>query len=139
MSTKNPYKKGGMFEGAINITFEHAKLLRKNMTEAEKILWMHLKDGMHGYKFRRQHPISNYIVDFFCYKAKLIIELDGSVHSNEQVRKNDKQREDELQRMNYMIIRFSNEEVFYKLEAVLERVSEIVNNIIQNKAPILGV
>jgi very-short-patch-repair endonuclease len=56
MSTKNPYKTGGMFEGASHLIFENAKQLRKNMTEAEKLLWLHIKEGLCGFKIRRQHP-----------------------------------------------------------------------------------
>jgi len=68
MLDKNPYKKGGMFEGASFLLFEKAKKLRKNMTGAEEVLWMYLRKGIGGYKVRRQHPIGIYIVDFFCYK-----------------------------------------------------------------------
>jgi hypothetical protein len=67
MSLKNPYKKGGMFEGASYLLFERAKRLRKNMTAAETVLWMHIKTGINGFKFRRQHPIGQYIADFYCH------------------------------------------------------------------------
>ncbi|HEX6847380.1 MAG TPA: DUF559 domain-containing protein [Chitinophagaceae bacterium] len=88
MSNKNPYKKGGMFEGASHLLFEKAKQLRKKMTGAEEILWLHLRKGLNGYKFRRQHPIGNYITDFFCFKARLIIEIDGSVHNSNEIKEN---------------------------------------------------
>jgi cyclase len=139
MTSKNPYKKGGMFEGASHLVFEHAKRLRNNMTEAERVLWMHLRDGLNGSKFRRQHPIGNYIADFFCHKAKLIIELDGSIHNNEEVRNNDKQRQEDLQLLGYGIIRFNNDEVFKDIENVLNQIKEKVNNIINNKTPSFGV
>ena len=77
MVLKSPHKAGGMFEGALHLIFENAKQLRKNMTNAEIALWIHLKGGMHGFKFRRQHPIAVYIADFYCHKVKLIIEVDG--------------------------------------------------------------
>jgi len=139
MSSKNPYKKGGMFEGASYIIFENAKKLRNNMTEAERILWMHLRDGINGFKFRRQHPVGNYIADFFCHKAKLIVELDGSVHNNEDVKNNDIQRQNDLQLLGYNIIRFNNDDVFKNVEKVIEQIQKKVNNIINNKAPGIGV
>ena len=70
MTLKSPYKEGGMFEGATHLIFENANLLRKNMTEAETILWMYLKEGINGCKIRRQHPIGNYIADFFLFQSK---------------------------------------------------------------------
>ncbi|TMI62611.1 MAG: endonuclease domain-containing protein [Bacteroidetes bacterium] len=128
-----------MFEGASHLIFEHAKRLRKNMTEAEKILWMYLRDGINGFKFRRQHPVGNYIADFFCHKAKLIVELDGSVHNNEDVKNNDIQRQNDLQLLGYNIIRFNNDDVFKNVEKVIEQIQKKVNNIINNKAPGIGV
>src|SRR5580765_7230356 len=86
MSLKNPYKEGGMFEGASHLIFGNAKHLRKNMTVAQTVLWMHLKKGINGFKFRRQHPIGLYIADFYCHKAKLIVEVDGLVHSEPEVK-----------------------------------------------------
>jgi imidazole glycerol-phosphate synthase subunit HisF len=82
MPEKSPYKKGGMFDGASPLIFERAKDLRKNMTEAEKVLWFHLKQNSGGFKFRRQHPLGIYIADFYCHKAKLVIELDGTIHDD---------------------------------------------------------
>ncbi|MEO6330871.1 MAG: DUF559 domain-containing protein [Ginsengibacter sp.] len=93
MIPKSPYKNGGMFEGANHLVFGFAKQLRKNMTDAEKVLWMHLKSGIQNFKFRRQHPIGLYVADFFCHKLKLIIEIDGSIHDLEQIKSDDKERE----------------------------------------------
>ena len=139
MTLKNPYKRGGMFEGATHLIFENAKQLRNKMTEAECILLMHLKEGVNGYKIRRQHPIGNYIADFFCHKAKLVIEIDGSVHNNEEIKENDIIRQKKLEYSGYSVIRFTNEQVFKQIEVVLKNISEIVNNIIQNKTPKIGV
>src|SRR5213075_2307472 len=108
MSTKNPYKKGGMFEGANYLVFELAKDLRKNMTEAEKILWMHLRERISSLKFRRQHPIGIYIADFYCHKIKLIIEVDGEIHDEPETKKYDEKREKDLKELGYLIIRFTN-------------------------------
>ena len=133
MSDKSPYKKGGMFEGASFLLFEKAKDLRKRMTKAEEILWMHLKKGISGYKFRRQHPIATYIADFFCSRLKLIVEVDGSVHNISEVISNDITRQTDLENLGYTIIRFTNVEIFEQVDKVLNKISESVNNIINNK------
>ena len=119
-----------MFEGASPLIFANAKHLRKNMTEAEKMLWAYLKQGINGFKVRRQHPIGIYIADFYCHKVKLIIELDGSIHHEQSVKNNDELRQKELESWGYTIIRFANEEVTQKVEAVIQKVSELVSSII---------
>ena len=139
MPNKTPYKKGGMFEGASFLLFEKAKQLRKKMTGAEEVLWMHLRKGENGFRFRRQHPIGAYIADFFCFKAKLIIEVDGSIHSNEEIKLNDITKQTDLEGLGYTVIRFSNFEVYNQIEKVLEVISQKVNNIIQSKTPLHGV
>jgi cyclase len=139
MSDKNPYKKGGMFGGASHLLFEKAKQLRKNMTATEEILWMNLRDGINGFKFRRQHPIGIYIADFFCFKAKLVIELDGSIHNNEEIKANDIKRQKDLETWGYAVIRFTNFEVHKQTEVVLNKISELLNNIIKTKTPKYGV
>src|SRR5205814_2994946 len=114
MSLKNPYKLGGMFEGASHLIFSNAKQMRKNMTDAETILWMHLKEGINGVRIRRQHPIGLYIADFFCHKLKLIIEVDGLIHNEPNIQEADEEREKDLQKWGYTIIRFTNQEVIKK-------------------------
>lgn len=139
MSKKNPYKKGGMFEGASFLLFQKAKKLRQKMTKAEEVLWMHLKQGINEMKFRRQHPIGNYIADFFCYKTKLIIEIDGSVHNTHEANQNDIIREKDLKSLGCNVVRFTNDEVLFQTDIVLYKISEILNNIINNKSPKVGV
>jgi very-short-patch-repair endonuclease len=138
MALKNPYKAGGMFEGASNLIFENAKQLRKNMTDAEIALWIHLKGGINGFKFRRQHPIGFYIADFFCHKVKLIIEIDGSIHNNIEVKEIDEKRQAELENWGYIIIRFTNEEALNKPEDVLKNITQKIvdlNNIQKQNTP----
>ena len=139
LSNKSPYKKGGMFEGASHLLFEKAKQLRNNMTGTEEILWMHLRNGINGFKFRRQHPIGNYIVDLFCFKAKLVIEIDGSVHNKDEIKENDINRQKELESLGYTVIRFTNIEIHKQVETVLNKISELLNNIIKTKTPKYGV
>src|SRR6266536_6063321 len=92
----NPFKKRGMFQGADSLVFELAKDLRRNMTTAEKVLWIYLRQGILGLKFRRQHPIGIYIADFYCHRVKLIIEVDGSIHDKKEVKEYDERRENDL-------------------------------------------
>ncbi len=117
-----------MFYGADNLIFEKAKELRKNLTNAELVLWNYLKQNPTGYKFRRQHPLGNYIVDFYCHKLKLVIEVDGSIHEEPEVMEWDKRRQEHLEEHGLIVIRFKNEEVEKKLETVIEKIKTIINN-----------
>lgn len=81
-----------MFYGASNIIFKNAKALRKRQTDAERLLWQQINEKKLGVKFRRQHPISFYIVDFYCHEVKLIIELDGGIHDLKEHIENDFKR-----------------------------------------------
>ncbi len=120
-SSTSPFKNGGMFDGAGHLIFANAKLLRKNMTAAETVLWMYLKAGINDCKFRRQHPIGIYIADFYCHKAKLVIEVDGSIHNLDEVKQNDEEKETYLINNRYSVVRFTNKEVMTQAEAVLEK------------------
>ena len=115
-----------MFNGASPLLFELAKDLRRNMTDAEMILWRYLKAGIKGYKFRRQHPIGIYIADFYCHKLKVILEVDGSIHNNPDIIVYDQQREKNLIEWGYSVIRFKNEEVFADVHAIIAKISSIV-------------
>jgi very-short-patch-repair endonuclease len=95
--------------------------LRKNMTEAERILWQVLKDKkLKGRKFRRQHSIGHYIVDFYCTSERLIIELDGQYHYTKEGIEKDKDRDNHLAEMNIKVLRFENKEVINNLTKVLQ-------------------
>ncbi|HEY8690848.1 MAG TPA: DUF559 domain-containing protein [Chitinophagaceae bacterium] len=120
-----------MFEGANNLVFGFAKQLRKEMTDAEKILWMHLKSGIQNLKFRRQHPIGLYVADFFCHKLKLIVEVDGNIHDLEEIKIYDKEREKYFIGLGYKIIRFSNKQVHNKLEYILAEINSIAEKELQ--------
>ena len=112
-----------LHKGAIGEIFNFARNLRKQQTQAEKILWSHLKNGFpFGFKFRRQHPIQNFIADFYCHKAGLIIEVDGKVHEGIEQRKYDHGRTYELQEIGLKVIRFRNEEVEENIGFVLDTI-----------------
>jgi len=97
-----------------------ARKLRADSTGAEHIPWRALRERLPLYKFRRQHPIGNRIADFACPEKKLVIELDGSQHSDEQAA--DQQRTAELAAHGYRVIRFWNNEVTGNLVSVLDTI-----------------
>jgi cyclase len=102
---------------------EKAKSLRKKETKAEKILWEKLKNKqLEGFKFRRQHPIFTFIADFYCHKANLIIEVDGSIHNLPDVIEKDEGRTFELENLGLFILRFSNDEVLNNIDSVIEKI-----------------
>ncbi|MBY0477322.1 MAG: endonuclease domain-containing protein [Chitinophagaceae bacterium] len=125
----NLKKYGDMFEAANNLVFELAKELRRNMTEAERKLWSHLKQGIGGLKFRRQHPLKNYIADFYCHKIKLIIEADGGIHNKPDIKQYDENREADLKEWGYEVIRFKNATILYDEENVIRKISEKVDEL----------
>lgn len=95
--------------------------LRTNSTEAEKRLWQALRNRqLRGYKFRRQHPIPPYIVDFVCLEHRLIIELDGGQHAEAQ--EYDAARTGTFEKLGYQVLRFWNNELLENTQAVLEEV-----------------
>lgn len=120
---------GNMFEGGSHLVFELAKELRINMTEAEHKLWLHLKQGVGGFKFRRQHVLKNYIADFYCHKIKLVIEADGSIHKKPEVKEYDAIREQNLKEWGYEIVRFTNYEILYDELNVIRRIAEVVDEL----------
>ena len=95
--------------------------LRKNMTDAENMLWLKLRrKQLKGHLFYRQKIIGKYIVDFYCAKANLVIELDGGQHYSETGRAKDRTRDDVLREMGIKVLRFSDREVFENMDGVKE-------------------
>ena len=105
--------------------FQKAKELRREMTSAEKVLWNELRGNKLGVHFRRQQIIAGFIVDFYCHRAGLVIELDGSVHANQS--EEDAQRGKVLNEMSLRIIRFWNGEVEKNLAEVLRKIRAKLN------------
>ncbi|OGH79143.1 MAG: hypothetical protein A2469_03670 [Candidatus Magasanikbacteria bacterium RIFOXYC2_FULL_40_16] len=104
--------------------------LRKNQTKAERELWLKIRSKqLLGCKFRRQYNIDYYIVDFYCHELKLIIELDGYIHGEEENIKRDLKREDYLKDKGYNIIRYRNEQIKYDIDAVLQDMMNHINQI----------
>ncbi|MBA3706485.1 MAG: 1-(5-phosphoribosyl)-5-[(5-phosphoribosylamino)methylideneamino]imidazole-4-carboxamide isomerase [Bacteroidetes bacterium] len=102
--------------------FKRAEELRNNLTPSETLLWNYLGQGQLGIKFRRQHPASVYVLDFYAHKIKLAIEIDGSIHSLEEVKRNDLERQDHLESLGISFLRFTNEQVLTNLESVIEKI-----------------
>ena len=100
------------------------KHLRNNPTQAEAFLWGYLKNSQfEKRKFRRQSSIKSFIVDFYCPEEKLVIELDGDFHFDENVRKEDEKRSKILEKEGLRVIRFENQEVLLNLENVLKEIN----------------
>ena len=107
---------------------DNRKKLRHNMTDAEILLWSRIKNKqLAGHKFRRQHSIGPYIVDFYCPKLKLAIEVDGGQHNEDEIMAYDKERTACLNSFNIKIVRYWNNEVLKNINGVLEDLINKVN------------
>ena len=115
-----------MFYKADPLTFQNARELRNKLTPAEQTFWLRLKEQFPEYKFRRQHPISIYIADFYCHKLKLVIEIDGSIHDSEEAKLADEKRQKYLENLNLTVIRFTNEQITSEVENVIRIISSII-------------
>jgi very-short-patch-repair endonuclease len=137
--TKNLIFVVGMNEKAINRAFyygsspeilKRAERLRKEMTETELLLWERIRKNKNGgYRFRAQHPIGKFIVDFYCHEALLAIEIDGSIHQNNIVAERDEGRELEIRKLGINIIRFTSEEIHNNLDKVAITISSILKTL----------
>jgi len=102
---------------------DNRKNLRSNLTPAEIRLWKCLQNKkLDGKKFRRQHSIGNYIVDFYCPEQRLVIELDGNIHFNPVNEQYDLERDKYIKSLGIEVLRFTNSEVFEKIEFVLNEI-----------------
>ena len=98
-----------MHAKANKIIFQRARELRDNLTRGEMILWDYLKAKPMGLKFRRQHPYSVYILDFYCHAVKLVIEVDGNIHNLEEIRANDLKRQASLEKDGLLVTRIDKD------------------------------
>jgi len=121
--------KKGMFYKAGPLIFSNARELRKKLTPAEQVFWLWLKKNFPEYKFRRQHPISIYIADFYTHKHKLVIEIDGLIHNSEEAILNDEKRQNDLENLSLTVIRFTNDQVKNEIELVAEKMFSTIGNI----------
>lgn len=100
--------------------------LRRNETPTEKKLWWYLRSNKLGVKFKRQHSIGGYILDFYCAEKKLIVELDGGVHNTKEALEYDEVRDKFFRELGYTTLRFLNREVEENVEKVLERMKKFL-------------
>ena len=111
--------------------------MRKRPTRAERMLWQCLRGKrMRGLRFRRQQPIGRFIVDFYCRRARLVVEVDGSSHHSTEAADYDKQRTRFLNSQGLSVLRFTNDEELYELDAVLNSIAEHFPNESTPKASI---
>jgi very-short-patch-repair endonuclease len=111
-----------------------ARTLRKNSTDAERILWSEFRDHrLNGAGFRRQVPIGNYIADFLCHAAKLVIELDGGQHFSDAAEQADAARSAVIEALGFRVLRFNNHDVMTNHAGVLE----VIATAIAERAPTL--
>ena len=130
MKKLKPNHDEGMWKGAPSDSFTKAQFLRRNETKAEKLLWEKLRNNqLEGLKFRRQHPVNIYIADFYCHKFKLIIELDGDYHNQEEQKHKDEVRTEVLRLNDLKIIRFKNEEVEQDINQVLTTIKNKIEQL----------
>ena len=107
-----------------------SRRLRGNMTGAERHLWAKVRmKQLKGYQFYRQKPIGDYIVDFFCPRAKLVIEVDGSQHSSDEMTKYDRIRDEYLSSLGLRVLRFTNTDVLTHIKRVVESIIEDIEEI----------
>ena len=130
MYYKNELKSRGLISTGFHLPYNpklihRAKDLRKNMTEAEKKLW---KEYLRNFKYRvlRQRPIDHYIVDFYCCKLKLVIEIDGGIHDEKDQKEYDKQRTLFLNSYGLAVIRFRNEQIINDFEKVCKEIERFL-------------
>ncbi len=122
-----------MYYGAKPLIFERANALRSKMTPAEQLLWEKIKGKqICGVRFRRQHPIDIFIVDFYCHAALLVIELDGKIHL--QQKEYDEGRTAEIEKLDIEVFRFTNQEVESNIERVIELITNKVEYRLKNKS-----
>jgi very-short-patch-repair endonuclease len=107
---------------------EQARELRNNCTKAEKLLWKRLKGKqIRGYDFHRQKPLGYYIVDFYCNPLRLAIEIDGEVHNNEENIIQDRQRQEMLEDYGIRFLRFTNRDVYERIDWVVKCIEELID------------
>ena len=112
---------------------QFARELRQPQTPAEATLWRHLRNRNLKYKFRRQHPIDFFIIDFYCAEAKLLIETDGDSHLAKEQMEYDQARTEYLEELGYKVIRFTNNDVRYNINEVVSEIIRVVEKRIEIK------
>ena len=114
---------------------QRRKNLRNYSTKSEIILWQKIKNQQLKVKFRRQYNIGYWIVDFYCNELKLIIEIDGSIHYEEENIKHDQTRQNILEKQGYTVIRYSNHKVLDDIDSVVSNIKMAIQTLQSNRPP----
>ena len=114
---------------ASKIIFQYAEVLRKNMTEAERIVWERLCKNQLGVRIRRQHPIHKYIADYYCHELKLVIEIDGGIHLSKEIQQYDISRDVTLNEFGIQVIRFTNDQVINNIDQIIEEIKKKIEEL----------
>ena len=116
---------------------EYSRQLRENMTDAERHLWAKIRlKQLKGYQFYRQKLIGDYIVDFFCPRTKLVIEVDGGQHFSDELTEDNRIRDEYLNSLGLRVLRFTNTDVLTHIEGVVESIMESMEEIPPRKIPL---
>jgi len=99
---------------------QYQRDLRSSMTKSEAVLWKYLKGDQSGYRFRRQYGVGNYIVDFYCPKLKVAIEVDGSTHNEARVFEKDLVKQEYLEKLGILVKRYNSNDIFNNLDNILQ-------------------
>jgi very-short-patch-repair endonuclease len=119
-----------MYYGASISTIRTASILRKDTKLPEKVLWKRLRDRNHFIvKFRRQHPLDMFIVDFYCHELGLVVEVDGEIHNLKENLEYDISRQSHLENLGLTVIRFTNHEVIFGMDTVLTRIHQYISKL----------
>jgi len=122
-----------MFYGATPLIFSRAFELRNKTTNAEKCLWLKLRNNqILGLRFKQQHPINQFITDFYCHKIKLAIEVDGEIHKEQYNAEHDEGRTCEIEKYGISVIRFSNEDVLFEINSVILDITKKCQELLDN-------
>ena len=123
MKRPRQYRGGYQLSGLKNL----ARELRKDQTPAENLLWEALRHRkVHGFKFRRQHQVGDYVADFYCREAGLVVECDGSIHNHNESWHHDQKRDAYMIAQGLHVLRFSNDQILHNTETVI---AEITNHL----------
>ena len=123
------YKKFPMHHKTFPSTISRAKTLRHHMTSAEDRFWLYVRNRrMLGLKFRRQHPLGNFIADFYCHELKLVVEIDGSVHNLKHIQEYDVYREQKIKELGLSVLRFTNDDVFINGDFIEREIRKFAEN-----------
>jgi len=125
-----------MYFGASELIRERARMLRKKTTLSEKLFWSIVsKRQILDLHFRQQHPIHTYIVDFYCHRIKLAIEIDGSIHLNPDNKAYDDEREKVLSEFGITLVRFTNDQVQFEPHEVKKKLVCVCKNLLEAAPP----